>query len=180
MIGGRDPVIIFHFSKNVPGIFQLNKIPVVSENKTQVETPPIPLYLHREITGLAVDSEDKQVGIETVVDTMTDGSKPKETQKGLTASVSVGLIGNKNAIGLSVLLAMLDLCYDKLTSEEYAITYMHGPTTIFRGRLLDFTANQTANTELMNIQVELSRGQKDPEKAQGVPEVTREQGAIPL
>lgn len=181
MIGGRDPVIIFHFAQNVPGVLEKNsKIPVVSQTKNQIELPAVPIYLHRSLTGLYVGAENKEVAIETVVETMTDGSEPKENQKGLTAGVTVNLLANKNSIGISVLMAMVDLAYDKLTSDEYRISYMHGATTIFRGKILDFTSNQTADTELLEISIQLSRGQKDPEKKPGIPQVARDKGAVPL
>jgi len=165
MLGGIDPIIIFQFSKlkKTKWADFLSKIPIISEIPTLLEQPPIPIYLSEKITGLYIESEDKNVDIETDTDTLTDGETPEVNQKGINSSVTINLVALKNSIGLSILSSSIDLIYEKVTSKEYAITYLNGPTTIFRGRLSGFSVNQNANNDLMNIRIELTRGFKQPQ-----------------
>lgn len=165
MLNGIDPIIIFQFNKALPeSVTQaLAKIPIVSEIPASLPLPPIPIYLSENLTGLFIDTESKSVDIDTNVETLTDGTAPEITQKGISSIVSVSLTANKNSIGLSLLSAMIDLLFEKCSSREYSITYLHGATTIFRGLLQSYQVSQSADTDLLNIQFEISKGQKTPE-----------------
>lgn len=181
MLGGIDPVIIFQFSKLADTGFGdfISKIPVISQIPTVIAQPPIPIYLSETLTGIYIDSEDKNVDIETETESLSDGSTPEVNQKAIGSVVSINLVAKKNSLGLTLLSAMIDLLYEKVTSKEYAITYLHGATTVFRGVLHSYSVNQNASNELLTIKIELSRGQKQPQKPAGIQSVPGAIGTLP-
>lgn len=182
MLNGIDPVIIFQFSKLAGTDIgnTISKIPIVSKIPTVIDMPPIPIYLSQTLTGLHIDSEDKNVDIQTTTETTTDGGSPQVDQKGIGSTISINLLAKKDSIGISLLSAMIDQIFNKVTSKEYAITYLHGPITIFRGLLHSYAVNQSADNELLSIKIELSKGESQPVKAQPQPQVPRFEGAKPI
>lgn len=176
MLGGLDPIIIFQYRKKESseligprspnGQFERTwtyGVPIISEVPTFVEQPPIPIYLSENLTGLFIDSEAKHVAVGTTTETINDGGKARTVQKGASSTVSVALKAKADSIGLVLLSAMIDLLFEKVTSQEYAITYMHGATTIFRGLLESYSVSEVSGTDLITINFELTRGEKDPE-----------------
>ena len=181
MLNGIDPIIIFQFGKLSSSLGStLEKIPLVSEIPTIIEQPPIPLYLSETLTGIYIDSEDKNVDIATDVETKTNGTDPDVNQKGIQSTIAINLVARKDSLGLSLLSAMIDLIFDKVTSKEYAITYLHGPITVFRGVLHSYAVNQNSGNELLTIKIELSKGEKQPQKKNEIPETQKITGARPL
>lgn len=183
MLGGTDPVIIFQFSKLAGGSLSnaLSNIPVVSQIPTLIEQPPIPIYLSEQLTGLYIVNEDKNVDIETDIETKSDGSEPDVDQKGIGSTVDINLEAIKDSIGITLLSALVDLAFDKVTSKEYAITYLHGATTIFRGRLTGFVSQQGANNNLLTVRITLTRGAPTPkEEKQQIVVPGSGRGTLPL
>ena len=182
MLGGLDPIIIFQFKKLAPSLgAQLAKIPIVAKNAPSlIDMPPIPIYLSESLTGIFIESETKSVDIDTDVQTLTNGEEPKESQKGVASTISIDLVGKKGSIGLILFSSLIDLAFEKCSSDEYSITYLHGATTIFRAKLHNFQAVQGAQNDLLNIKVDLSRGAKSPLKLPTIPSVPRAVGATPL
>lgn len=181
MLNGIDPVIIFQFAKLAPSLGStVQKIPLISEIPTLIEMPPIPIYLSEKLTGIYIDSEDKNVDISTDTETKSDGSDPDVNQKGIGTTVAINLTAKKDSLGLALLSAMIDQLFDKVTSKEYAITYMHGPITVFRGVLHSYAVNQNAENELLSIKIELSKGAKQPQKPDTTVVVPKTTGAVPL
>lgn len=182
MLAGIDPIIIFQFAKlaNTGYSNQLAKIPVISEIPSLIEMPPIPIYLSASLTGLYIDSESKNLDINTETETLTNGENPNVNQKGIANTVTINLFGKKDSIGLSLLSAMMDQLFDKVTSKEYSITYLHGAVTIFRGVLHSFSVDQSAQNDLLNIKIELSKGEKTPQKISTTPTVEKITGALPI
>lgn len=181
MLKGIDPVIIFQFAKLAPSLGDtVSKIPVVSKIPTLIDMPPIPIYLSQQLTGLHIDTEDKNVDIQTTTETTTDGSSPQVDQKGIGSTVAINILARKDSVGLSLLSAMIDQIFDKVTSKEYAITYIHGATTIFRGLLHSYAANQNADNELLTIKIEITKGEAQPTKAAPIPKVPALPGAVPI
>lgn len=180
MLGGIDPVIIFQVGKLAPVLSdRISKIPLVSQIPTVLEQPPIPIYLSEKLTGIFVDSEDKNVDIETDTETLTNGEAPDVQQKGVGSTVTINLVAKKDSLGLSLLSALIDVLFEKVTSKEYAITYLHGPITVFRGVLHSYAVNQSASSELMTIKIELSKGTGKPTKPNDVPVVPGFTGTLP-
>ncbi len=171
MINGLDPILIFNFSKKITnpadGAANSKRFDIaqwVSQSATNFfNLPPIPIYLSEILTGIYVDSEDKNIDIETTIDTLASGGAPNVIQKGLSSTVKVNLIANKDSIGITLLTAMADLILPLVTSKEYSVTYVNGAITVFGGLLHSFSVSQNANTTLMNITMELIKGKKGTE-----------------
>jgi hypothetical protein len=181
MLNGIDPIIIFQFSKSLPQVSEaLAKIPIVSQIPTLVDAPPIPIYLSEKLTGILIDAESKNIDAETTTESKSDGSAPAVDQKTLASTVSIELTASKNSLGVTLLAAMADLAFEKLTSKEYSITYLHGAVTIFRGQLHSFSISQNANDTKYSIKIEISKGGKTPQKTPDVPVVPKTTGAVPL
>lgn len=178
MLNGIDPIIIFQFSKLVTTDGD-PLIPVALASPIVVDYPPIPIYLSETLTGIYIDSEDKNVDLQTETETLTNGEAPDTNQKGIGSTVSINLVAKKNSIGLTLLSAMIDLLFEKVTSKEYAITYLHGATTVFRGLLQSYSVNQNASSELMTIKIDLTRGTKQPTKPNQIVSVPGSTGTLP-
>lgn len=178
MLNGVDPIILFNFKKLNP-ILQntVGKIPVVADIVSAIDMPVIPLYLSEKLTGIYIDNESKSVEVDTTVETLTNGSTPTTTQRGLTNTVKIEMIAKADSIGVSIFSAMSDLIFPKVTSKEYSITYLHGAVTVFSGLLHSFNITQEANTDLYKISLELI---KPAVTKASVPVVGKLTGAVPL
>lgn len=158
MLNGIDPIIIFEFSKLTEAQKNaVSKIPIVSSIVNTIGLPPIPIYLSEKLTGLFIDTEDRNIDIETTVETLSNGLTPNVNQKAISSNVRIVMKANKSSIGLTLISALADLIVPKVSSKEYSITYLHGPVTIFRGLLHSFAVTQNANDELMIVTLELSK-----------------------
>jgi hypothetical protein len=173
MLGGIAPIIIFQFKKLTPSAQEsLSKIPIVSSIVNAIGLPPIPLYLSEELTGLFIDTEEKNIDIETTVESTSDGTDPKTKQKSIGSTVRVNIKARANSIGLTLLNAMADLILPKVTSQEYSITYLNGSTTIFGGLLHSYAVQASSENDLLMITIEFSKTtQLSPAKT-AVPEVS--------
>lgn len=181
MLGGIDPIIIFHRYKKVddPTATATSTIAVVSKKDVYITLPSIPIYLSEQFTGMFIDSESKNIDIETETQTFTDGSTAEVNQKGIASGVSIQITAKKDSLGMILLGALMDTLMDKVTSKEYAITYLHGATTIFYGLLHTFSVEQTSQNELLSIKIELSKGSKQPVKPVVISPVPGLIGALP-
>lgn len=186
MLGGLDPIIIFQFAKNVDPTFigpqnsTIGRIPIISQIPTVVDMPPIPVYLSESTTEIMIDSESKNVDIETDTETLSNGTDPNVTQKGIASVVSINMVAKKDNISITLLSSLMDYVFNKVTSKEYAITYIHGAITVFRGVLHSYSVEQSASSELIMIKIELSKGTTKPTKPAEVPTVVKTTGLVPL
>lgn len=173
MLNGIDPIILFHYSKKLPTNIGLEfDIPIVSAIEEMIDFPPIPVYLSESLFGIVIDSESKNIDIQTDIETLTDGSAPKVNQRGANSTVSINLKGKKDSIPLTLLSAFLEQAFTKVSSQEYAITYLHGATTIFRGLLKSYAVDTQDNSDLQLIKIELTTGESQPQKTATVPSPT--------
>lgn len=182
MLNGIAPIIIFNFKKLAPSLLEsINSIPLLAENKLSIPLIPIPIYLDEKLTGIYIDSESKNIDIETKAQTLPDGKAPKAIQRGLNSVITVNMIASADSVGLSVLMAMSDLIFQKVTSQEYSVTYIHKAVTVFGGLLEGFSAVQNSNNNLYNISLQISRatGGSTVEKAAPVT-LERASGEVPL
>ena len=187
MLGGIDPIIIFHRYKKTTVETDIanqcecapKSIPVIAKKDIYIPLPPIPIYLSENLTGMFIDSESKNIDIETETQTFSDGSTADVNQKGIASGVSIQITAKKDSLGMILLASLMDTLMDKVTSKEYAITYLHGATTIFFGLLHTFSVEQTSQNELLSIKVEMSRGSKQPVKPTVVAPVPGLTGALP-
>lgn len=179
MLNGLDPIIIFHFYK-LDTVLNDTEIPLVAKAKTLFQLPSVPIYLSERLTGLFIDSQDRDITIATVTDSLTDGEDPDVTQKAVSSSVNIDITARKDSIGLTVLNAMADLILPKVASKEYSITYMHGSVTIFAGLLEGFTVTETKNQDILSIKIKLSRASEKSKKGKTVPKVAPTDEAVNL
>lgn len=180
MLGGVDPVIIFQFSKILDDASAtIARIPVISQIPTVVDQPPIPIYLSEQLFKIALGAESKSVDISTETETLTDGTAPDVNQKGIQSSVEINIQAKRDSVPLILLCSMIDLVYDKVSSKEYSISYLHGPTTIFRGVLHSFSVETIDGTDLCSVKISLSKGTKQPTKPETTPVVPAQVGALP-
>jgi hypothetical protein len=172
MLGGLDPVIIFQFSKLAgTAAGSIARIPIISSIPTVIDQPPIPVYLSEKLFNIVISGTAKNVDIETDTESLTSGATPDVNQKGIQAGVEVSIEGKQDSVALTLLSALIDLVYEKVTSKEYAITFMYGATTVFRGLLHSYSAETIEGTDKLAIKISLSRGAKNPTKQNPVDEV---------
>lgn len=180
MLGGLDPVIIFQFKILGPSVGSvLSKIPVISSFPNLIEMPPIPVYLSERLFNIVITGTSKNIDIETDTETKTDGSTPDVNQKGIQSGVEINIQGKKDSVALTLLSAMIDTVFEKVTSKEYSISFLYGATTIFGGVLHSYSVETVEGTDLLSIKIGLSKGQKNPTKVNGVPTLTGTVGALP-
>lgn len=157
MLNGLAPIIIFNFKKLLPQFTLPVGIPLIAEAGSTVPLIPIPIYLKEEITGLYIKQQNKNVDIETKVQTLTDGTAPKVLQNGLNSTVTINMVSNKNSIGLGIMSALIDLIFEKVTSEEYSISYFNGAVTVFGGLLEGYSVSENESNDLYNVSLQISR-----------------------
>jgi hypothetical protein len=183
MLNGIDPIIIFMFKKKVPEFSSTPAVgpPLVSEKEVFVPLPPIPIYLSAELTGLIITDESKSIDAQTDTETKADGTAPDVNQKGISSVTRINMIARKDSIGVTLLAAMSDYLFEKMTSKEYSVTYLNGAVTIFGGLIHSFSISQSADNDKYDIQIEISRGPaKSPTQVQIVPSVGKSTGTVPL
>lgn len=181
MLNGIDPIIIFNFSKLTPDLQEsVANIPVISSIVEKVGLPPIPIYLSERLTGLYIEAEDKNIDIETTTETLSNGEEPQVNQKGINSTIRVNLVASRNSIGMTLLAALADRVFEKVTSKEYSITYLHGAVTVFGGLLKSFSISQNSENDLYNISIELSRSTIKTQEPATIPTVEKVTGALPL
>lgn len=167
MLGNLDPIIIFKLYKILPTAQQtLAKIPLTSQSKTKATYAIIPIYLSETITGIYIDNESKNIDIDTDTTSLNTGDPALVNQKALGSITTVNLIGKQGSIGLTILLALSELILDKVASQEYEITYMHGGVTVFAGLIHSFSYDQGTDNDLYKIKIELSKGRPKSKSVQ--------------
>ncbi len=159
MLNGIDPIIIFTLFKNVPPPVALEPgpQPLVETSIFSIPFTPIPIYLSERVTGLYIDTQSKNIDIETKVTTLPSAESPEVTQKGVNSSVTINMLANSGSIGLTIFSAMCDLIFQRLTSKEYRIDFIDSAFSIFGGLLAGYSINQSANDSLYRISFELSK-----------------------
>ncbi len=73
MLNGIDPIIIFGFKKLPPSVAANPAVPTAGSGGLPFDLPFIPIYLSEKLTGILIDSEDKNLDVDTTVMATTDG-----------------------------------------------------------------------------------------------------------
>lgn len=181
MLGGLDPVIIFQFKKLAPTVgAAIARIPVISQVQSLIDMPPIPIYLAEKTFNIVIGGTSKSVDIETDTETLTSGAAPDVNQKGIQSSIEMVITGKSNSVALTLLSAMIDQVYEKATSKEYAISFLYGSTTIFGAVLHSYSSENIEGTDKLEVKIKLSKGDKNPVKANPVGSVPGSNGTIPV
>lgn len=185
MLNGIAPILIFQFA---PGQISdanffsqaISKIPLIGSSIVQDFGIPIPIYMDERLTGIVIDEDSKQIDVDTEVKQTYDGSPAKVTQRGLTNSVTINMIGKKDSIVLSTLIALNDQIFKKLVSKQYKIQYMNGPTTIFNGLLGSFSHTNSPDTDKINISMQIVKpNEQSTAEQKTIPIIQPIQGATP-
>lgn len=177
MLQGIDPIIIFQLYKILPTAqATIANMPITSQPKTKTTYAIIPIYLSAEITGIYIDTESKNIDIDTDNVGSTAGEPSPIAQKTLGAVTTVNLLAKQGSIGLTILLALSELILDKTVSQEYEITYAHGAVTVFGGLIHSFSYEQPSENDLYKITLGLTRGRP---KVKSVP-VEQDPNAVRL
>lgn len=165
MLNGASPLLIFQFKEN-PAVqtklFNALKVPIKSEFAGLISGIPIPLYLDENITGLFVDSESKNLDLETTIEPRLDYTQPYIYQRPVNSSITVNLNANKDSILLPALLALADLIIPRLTSATYKISYFNGATSIINGLLQGLSTSEGANDDLIRIVLQIQKEDSRP------------------
>lgn len=180
MLNGIDPIIIFNFKKLPVRLEAATKIPIAGSEGSSLplDLPAIPIYLSENITGIFIQSEDKNIDIDTGMTTVADASKVITNQRPISSTVTIRMVASRDSIGVSLFAAMSDLIFPKLTSKEYSITYLHGAVTVFEGLLHSFSISQNSNDDLYEINMSLIK--PPPEAASKVIEIEKKTGTTPV
>lgn len=158
MLNGLDPIIIFNFKKLLPALQGATSgIPLLAGLTDSLPLAPIPIYLSEKITGLYIEQENKNIDIATDAVTKDDGKKPSAFQQGLGSTVTVVMHANASSIGLTILSALTDIIFEKVTSQEYTISYLHKAVAIFGGLLDSFSIQQSRDNDLYTATMVISR-----------------------
>lgn len=167
MLQGIDPVIIFQLYKLTPAASStLAAIPLTSGAKTKTTFAVIPIYLSANLTGIQIDSESKNIDIDTDNIGTTNGEPSPIQQRPIGSVTTINLKARQGSVGMTILLALAELLLDKIVSQEYEITYCHGGITVFGGLIHSFSYDQGTEDDLYKIKIELSRGRP---KSKSVP-----------
>jgi hypothetical protein len=182
VLGGLDPILIFNiFERTATTKKILDAIPFLSTEPDRVPLQPIPIYLSERFTGLLIQTETKSIDVLTEPETSAIGTPPAVRQKGLTSNISVEMVAKKDSIGVVLLSAMADIAFQKVTAQDYSITYLHGPVTLFNGLLAGFSVDQNSNEDLLRISLELSRARTTTQLEKSkVPSVEKVANPVPL
>src|SRR5690606_12365506 len=116
----------------------LSGIPLIGESLAENVGVPIPLYLDEQLTGVYIESESKSIDVETETKPRFDEKKPEVRQTALNSLIAINMLAKKDAVLLSVLLALNDLIFTKVVSQNYRISYLNGATTVFNGLFHSF------------------------------------------
>ena len=167
-----DPVLLF---------YPLNKL----ENGDLQAGNPVPVYLSEEIMGLCVDSETDSLNISTdfipvLNEQGTEAGTVKVQQRGETQSVSITLIGNKNSIGLNIILPMLKSIFSKVfAGMDYKIAYFHQNVLIFNARLASYQMTPGSNDTKVSLTLNLEVVPENSEKKEPVAKLAYTQDEMP-
>jgi len=178
MLNGLAPIMLFQFYKNVPEVpTALGSIPVVGEYLSSLALPPIPVYLDERQSGILITAESKTIDIETKLDSKTNGGTDVN-QKALGSTINVQMTAEASNLGVVLFSAFADLILDKVTSQEYSVTYMNGPIVLINGLLHSLSIDPEEGTTLYRINMVLTRGKS--QAAAPDTTLTKSEGAVPL
>jgi hypothetical protein len=153
---------------------------VVSRSKNYIDLPPIPVYLSEKLFNIVIGGTSKSVDIETDTETLTNSQPADVNQKGIQSSIEVTIEGKQDSVALTLLSAMIDQIYDRVTAKEYTISFLYGATTVFGAVLHSYSAETIDGTDKLLVKIKLSKGAKDPTTRNDVGSVPGSTGTIPV
>jgi hypothetical protein len=178
MLNGLDPIVIFNFFKKTPELENsLTDLPLVSTFTQDQALPPIPVYLSYRLTGLLITSQEKNIDIETRIDGVQE--VPVSSQRPLNSIVRVTMEANERSIGVVLLSALCEFIFSQVTNNEYSITYLSGPVTVFNGLLHGFSVQQDSDTDKFTLVFEIARTRGQTRPGSPIPSVENSNDLVP-
>ena len=123
---------------------------------------PVPVYLDEELTAISVQNEEDGMRISTdhipVLDGKpgADGKSIKVLQRGESQSTRITLVGEKNSVGLNILLPMMKSILSKVFAQkEYRVAYFNKNVLIFNARLTGYQMTPGENDTKVTISITL-------------------------
>ncbi len=159
MLNGLAPIILFQFSKTATTVNDtIASQPFIANAVLKAKNllPAIPIYLDEKLTGLCIETESKNIDINTDYNTTTDsGGDALINQAALSSTITISMKAKRGSIGLTLFSALIDVLFKKVTAKEYSITYLHGAIVIFGALLHSFEINENEDNELSEIKIVL-------------------------
>jgi hypothetical protein len=171
MLNGIAPVIIFHLYSDsvmnaVSGLSSKvsNKIAIKPATFQKIGGVPIPIYLSEKLFKTAWKGHDLSVNIGT----KTVGDQV--FQQPYNSNITIELSFNRDRSILAKLLPLLDLCYKKIASDTYNISYFNRDIVALKAKLSDIKQSSNADGTLSSLSITLSREIKDDkDKKEDIP-----------
>lgn len=196
MLNGLYPILIFQFYTKVGiDIANATGIPLPKLDDKGEPLTPIPFYLDERLTGVLITSESKAIDVQTENESSQNGSSQNESsqdvssqdgaevktfQKTLSNRVTIEMVASKSSLVVTAILAFFEQIYRKVTSQEYAISYLSGGITVFNGYLQEFAVDQSNNDDLYHIRLTLEKGNQKTQNSKKTSDVPRAQNTRTL
>lgn len=177
IIDGTAPLLLMRFAVPPPAD-NLVGLPTVTDLITSIGVP-VPIYLHEQLTGIYVESETRGVDIDTNAQQLRNGQVLYD-QRGLNSIVTVNLVGSRDSMVLTALLAMSDMIFQLVVAKSYKVSYFNGPTVIINGLLHGFQTNMNRNDTLIRITLQISKANQASTAANVISALPKITGAIPV
>lgn len=182
MLGGIDPVIVFHFNikKFSPTLNSLEKIPQLQEVIRANAAVPIPIYLSQRLTGIVITEESVSIDVETNSQEKADGTNPDVKQRGVGNLVTIGMSASGRSVGLKIFLALIDQCMRLLAQQTYSISYFNGDTLILNGLIHGFQKTTATDTDRIDMSLVLSKSNLGGTRQDTLDILNKVRGITPL
>lgn len=163
MLNGVAPLIIFHFggvSKSSSIFKAVAGVPLIGSSLTGLLAIPIPIYLDEKLTGIMVKSQVTQVDFDEEIQTKINEKTANVDQRVLNSLITVNMIGKRDSTLVSMLIALNDIVFSKITSKNYTVSYLNRSTVLLNGLLHGFSATENEDTNLVDIVFQFSKANK--------------------
>lgn len=182
MLNGIAPIIIFHIGSLPPSsktFKAISGIPLIGETIADNIGIPIPIYLNEKITGIQLINQSTQVDMNEDVTTKENEKTPDVKQRAINSIVTINMQSSKNNVVASMLIALNDLIFTKLSARTYSVSYLSGSTLVLNGLVHGFSATEQRDNDLVDIVFQISKANKkvDSPTQTLLPKIT---GALPV
>lgn len=155
MIIGKDPLLVFTYTLQTPLNLGGLEIPLI----------PIPIPLEEDFTGLAV----KQVSTAFTIDSTSVGGDVK--QNGISNNTSIQLEGNKNSLGVNILLPILKTIFAFLNGNDgllkqvlpyksHNVMFYYQNHFISEGRISNLSWSEDSSSDRITINLAIDEGNR--------------------
>ncbi|MDR2708366.1 MAG: hypothetical protein LBC07_00115, partial [Elusimicrobiota bacterium] len=134
-IDGMAPLLVFHIFNAGYHAKSLSKwLKFAVDDERQNTTAKgigltIPLYLSERLTKVAWQSHNMSISIGDI----TNGDK--SYQRKIDNSVDIDLVFNRESLFLQLMMPLFSLCWQRLETNDYRISYYNRDIIIYKGRL---------------------------------------------